>query len=568
MTKRLSLLSLLFILIGCSGNKDADLNYLPQTPNSSSSVCSYDLYGKSADEQLAVLSLQGIANRNEARIYTYSSGHNGVMHLEMYKKKGYITEDEVFEDAYELIYRFRNCIKGIVVTDPGCGPTINLASNIAGVMDLVIASPENVDRIKTATGKDVIYDLQDFGFKGQYDTFMWYKQNIFPMQRHDVLALAPDKGYRDGHFLWDMYRDYLIEFKIPTFWLPGHNDTDYDPRYEEEIINLFKETPTNIPILGFWPYNPQEGFQEFDGVKLAGQYGKFTLVNTHSGNYSYHSGVKCHNGGIFRQQGKTDKEPIKYEKDKKYVALIMNESGDAPCYFMYVGFYPRQWNDPQRGEVPISYGISPSIRMLIPAILEDIYDSATPNDYFYTSISGAGYCYPFEGYGSLTPDPDGTLRDYYHRLTAGNMKLMDHEMLGIYTHSGGGWSENDRRIMNEIICSTPGTNSVISGMHRTAILGPAANEMCGNASIHHTVTFWSYDDLIWDDTSLDEKAAGHLENEIRQYGADSQFIQAMFYSWHYGPRRLSLLKERLEKDGYVFVTLDDFDDLYRQSLNI
>ena len=104
-------------------------------------------------------------------------------------------------------------------------------------------------------------------------------------------------------------------------------------------------------------------------------------------------------------------------------------------------------------------------------------------------------------------------------------------------------------------------------MHRIAYVGEEANEMHGDVSLHHTVTFWSYDDLTWNDTSKDSVAVDHMENEIRKYGGESHFIQAMFYSWHYGPRRLNQLKERLEPDGYVFVTLDEFDRLYRESIN-
>ena len=41
----------------------------------------------------------------------------------------------------------------------------------------------------------------------------------------------------------------------------------------------------------------------------------------------------------------------------------------------------------------------------------------------------------------------------------------------------------------------------------------------------------------------------------------------MFYSWHYGPRRLKIVKDTLEKEGYTFVTLDEFDRLFREATN-
>lgn len=103
-------------------------------------------------------------------------------------------------------------------------------------------------------------------------------------------------------------------------------------------------------------------------------------------------------------------------------------------------------------------------------------------------------------------------------------------------------------------------------MHRTKYTAGNAHELHDDVSVQHTVTFWSMADYQWNDKSLDEQAVDHLEKEIKTYEQDGQFIQAMFYSWHYGSRRLNRLRQRLEKEGYVFVTLNEFDYLWRCSL--
>ena len=150
-------------------------------------------------------------------------------------------------------------------------------------------------------------------------------------------------------------------------------------------------------------------------------------------------------------------------------------------------------------------------------------------------------------------------------MTADNMKMLDLDMLGIYTHPDIAWTQEDRQIAEKYIFPMPGLRSVVSGMHRTEYTAGNSHELHGDVSVHHNVTFWSMENFVWDDISIDEKAVDHLENEIRTYGADGNFIMAMFYSWHYGPRRLNMLRERLESEGYVFVTLDEFDRLWRQS---
>lgn len=104
-------------------------------------------------------------------------------------------------------------------------------------------------------------------------------------------------------------------------------------------------------------------------------------------------------------------------------------------------------------------------------------------------------------------------------------------------------------------------------MHRTGYSAANANELLPNGmTVHHTVTFWSYDDLVWNDESYDDAAVEHMVKEIHENG-DGPFIQAMFYSWHYGPRRLYKLQERLRPEGYEFVTMLHFDQLYRKSLS-
>lgn len=554
----------LILFVSCTGQPQAPVNYLPQTPGTSPEVSGINVEHVSEGMRLTILSLQGLLNRNGAGIYTYVDQDSWL--IDFYKKRGYISQFNEYDDPYAFLADLydSDMVNGVVVYDPEQKFTINLATNIAGVENRLIVNPEDLNAILEITGLEDVMDLRDFGFENENDSFCWYMENVFPKQNHSVLSVA--KG---GVFMFDVYRDYLVEFSIPVFWLPGRNDNDFDEEYEKRVIGMFEKTPANIPVLGFWPgvENGKDiGYAEMDGVGLAGKYGKFTLVNTWVGNYSFHSGVKPELKSYSQDSPLPD--TLEYDRTKKYVALIMAESGDAPAYYLYTGLYPRQWNDKDRGKVAISYGITPSLRMLAPAVLADLYETRSDNDYFFCSISGAGYCYPFLGYAENTGDTDKVLTEYFSGITASNMKYLDLDMLGIYTHPDIAWTEQDKGIADRYIYQMDGLRSVVSGMHRTGYTAGNAHEMHGKVSVHHTVTFWSMDNFTWDDDSQDEAAVDFLEKEIRTYGADGQFIQAMFYSWHYGPRRLNKLRERLEPQGYVFVTLDDFDSLWRQSLQL
>lgn len=560
---RLFLFSLV-ALIGfqCIANECVVSDYCAfQTPSISASICRINVEKLSSGERLAVLSLQGIVNREKAEVYTFVNQDAWL--VDFYRERGVILKDSLYTDPYQLLARFGNRASGVVVYDLEQPYTINLATNLAGVDNRIMVSADMLDKVLAITRLADVVDLRNLKLSDEKEAFLWYKKHVYPRQNHRMLSVA--KG---GMLMYDVYRDYLVEFKIPVFWLPGEKDADYDAEYDRLVKEWLAETPVNIPVLGFWAgveNGKDVGYAEFDGVKLAGLTGKFTWVNTWVGNYSYHSGV---NPGMKKYVQKAPREKAfrKYDSSKKYVALIMNESGDAPCYFLYTGLYPRQWNDPERGEVAISYGITPSLRFLAPGVLADLYRTQTKNDFFFCSISGVGYCYPFEGYGSLLSSPKHCLQEYFQHLTAENMRKLDLDMLGVYTHTADAWSSVDHQMAKEFIFPMSGLRSVISGMHRTKYTAGNAHELHDEVSVHHTITFWSMADYKWNDKSLDEQAVDHLEKEIKTYGQDGQFIQAMFYSWHYGPRRLNMLRQRLEKEGYVFVTLNEFDYLWRCSL--
>ena len=100
-------------------------------------------------------------------------------------------------------------------------------------------------------------------------------------------------------------------------------------------------------------------------------------------------------------------------------------------------------------------------------------------------------------------------------------------------------------------------------MHRIGYTGANGNEIMDSVTVHHTLTFWPAINYKWNDKLQDQVAVDFLENEIKTNGTGGSFIQAMFYSWMYGPRRLKQLKNKMEAQGYEFVTLNEFDYLCR-----
>lgn len=527
---------------------------------------------------LAVTSLQGLVNRTSPRIYIKQDYGDNVRDnqwmLDLYIQKGYVETVMDYTDVYALIDAYKREISGAVVIDPDKDYTVNIATNIAGVENRIIITPEMVPSIQ-AKGITDIKDLKDNNFASAYEAYVWVYNTYYSQQNQDVLSVT---YYEKAH---DFHRDYLIQHKIHTFWLPGVSDPDYDTNLTNHIKYVMHHADANIPVLGFWhavdSSGNARGIGEYAGVKLAGQYGKLTVVDDHVSNYSFHSGIRV-DESKFRQTETRQKDFAAYDPSKKYVAVTMIESGDAPAYFGYG--YKYHQIDSERGTVPFNVSITPTLKYLMPGILEWIYETSSESEFYFGSISGDGYTYPLDGYGEygvldtqhqIVMNQTQIMNEYFVN-SYGHLKTLDMDMMGIYSHPFSAWQSGDDAIVNQFMVNNmERVSSILSDMGRNSgTTGANANrQLEQNVSIHHCLTRWSVDNYYAPyDTSKDQDAVNWLVNEIKTNAAGTNFIHAMAYSWHYGPRRLKMVQDALASEGYVFVTLNEFEHLYRVANNL
>ncbi len=557
---------------GCAQQVAAQIDTLdmvPQSPPAATDVVKVVFTpGISQEKVLAIVSLQGLVNRVKPQIFTYAPNANypdGTQRL--YEQEGYITSVRTCEDLWELLREFSDYYDGVVVYDPQKRYTVNLASNIAGADKRVILSPAMLEEFRQRVDADVdVEDLRSYDFANEHAAFEWYREHVFPRQNHRMLGVVKD------FYMYDVVRDYLISSNAPTFWLYGKNDEGAYPENLADVEWLMENTPSGIPVFGSWigiENGREVGYNEYYGTQFGSWYGKYSLACTWVGGFSYHSGVQI-GDYEFKQTKVRAKHMRDYDPTKKYVALVMVDSGDAPAYYVYDGLFARQWDDPYRGQVPLSYGLALSMRQLMPGVMRHLYDTATENDYFFCAVGGLGYSYALLGLCDSTRMPDRNYHDYFLRTDA-NMRALDMDMMMIYTYSGlQKWSPADSLKVTRHIATMPHLKSLISGLHRTGYAPSEGNGFIGDrgVTVHHVMNHWS-DEHDWElfrsGLAGDGPAVDHLEAELRENAKTADFITTMFYSWHYGPRRLKQLVDRMEKDGFVFVTLNEFDHLYRQS---
>lgn len=90
-----------------------------------------------------------------------------------------------------------------------------------------------------------------------------------------------------------------------------------------------------------------------------------------------------------QRRGYVDKKG-RVARGKRFVAFY---GGDYDGGLLTTHLFPK-WDDPRRGEVPVTWAINPQLSRDAPRIYDHIRANATPNDFFIMADSGPGYVNP------------------------------------------------------------------------------------------------------------------------------------------------------------------------------
>ena len=522
---------------------------------------------------LLAATLQGLANRDTIRLYVDRRGSYDWM-AQYAIERGYFTGRETAiatDDWGALLKRYSSHVRKAIVWDTDKRFSINFCVNIAAVEDRVMLTDTMVEIAKQIIPDLEVVHFSDYKINNQLEAQRYNYKNEFPHLRRDVIG-------------WNYYpvsysRDYTIQMKMPTLWVPGR----FSPEYQEETLNeaceILHRFPPAIPMLGFghaWDVidgkEGNYGLDEFPAVKLHGEYGKFTGVFGTVGNLSFHSPLRIDPERM--KFNRTDPKPITYDSSKKYVAVTMTESGDAPDYIQY-GLRPRQWDDTIRGTIPFSMCYGLLNYDIHPLLTEYFASTQSSKDYMFGAISGLGYNYPLLGFGSkgvidddgiLYMDQEMIMKDHYIKTNDLSKKL-NFKSLGIYSFPSTKWSKDNYRDFDRWVAQyMPFIKSFVGDMHRPEKSLLSKDELYARTAygqnIFHCSTFW----YIGKKTS-EEELVEYLANEIIKHTTyKGELYHCMAYSWHYGPRRIKMAMEKIIKKHpeYVFVTFDQLDLLQEQ----
>lgn len=207
-----------------------------------------------------------------------------------------------------------------------------------------------------------------------------------PAQKEVLDRLAPDPAAaRDNKVIFDR----LIARITP---IPPNPD-------EQALLEKILSQITPFSAVYGWGRPEEANFiRTLNRFKLLG------LCSTVPNN-SFFSAMPSPPASAFKQKGGHCDEVTLTVEPKVYVAFMVNEGDTLKTANGLMG--DGAWIQPERGTVPINWGIDPLLVRDFPALMGYYYATMTDKDYFFAATSGWGYTHPsFLPQDSLMPYAD------------------------------------------------------------------------------------------------------------------------------------------------------------------
>ena len=328
-------------------------------------------------EKAMLVSLQGLANRDEARLYIV---HPPDFQWEIteplydfYKRKHGIQFQEV-ATADEALDLFKKYAKGYVVWDKDIGTTSNVAFTIAGLEDAVVVTEDMIPLVEKH-GLKLIDDLRG-RYTGQTHAEIYadaIKRYWDQCNRDKIMLMG---GHR-GRTMQPAMADWGIREKMFVHELSA------DPEEAEEVeLNrkLLEDLNVGATIFGWQPYGKDT---EEQSTMLLSSYGHKMEGLHNLPNLSYNDHFEFTEGFKFTNNHHVALDATLEAEQKVYMSFVQSDS-------IGIGV----WTKPGRGKLPFAWQVTMNWTKFSPAALEYFHESATPNDYFIGGLSGPGYMYP------------------------------------------------------------------------------------------------------------------------------------------------------------------------------
>jgi hypothetical protein len=413
-----------------SSRKDCDINYTFRRKGTGEawviSMTNDWAIDSGLPERAGIISLQGIVNRKEPRLYLVYPPEWDFKFtpnvLEYLREDRYMAFAEL-KTLADAIAQFRDHLKGYIVWDKEVRTSLIIAFTLAGLRDAVVITEEQID-LAEANGLEKIEDFRG-KFRGQsdFEIYTWaYEQYWDQCSRDYIVWMGGDHGpiMRPGVADWGIYNRAFF------------TDLSSRPEDAEEYdlaCELLSQQNKFSLVFGWHSYKKDTEEQH---VSLTSQYslrveGLHTLPNM-----SFSCQIPPTPDFTFRNNHNVEPNETVLPKEKVYIACIQTD-----C--LGIG----GWTEPGRGDIPYAWEVTMNWVWLAPAMMEFFYKQSTPNDYFIGALSGPGYMYP----RSVPPEDLPQMVDMAHDL----MQKLDLRVFEIMEYTDGGFYMGSPDLPKEIV---------------------------------------------------------------------------------------------------------------------
>jgi len=512
----------------------------PQSPQPVERLYVFDAFDCDVKTKTLLNTAQGVINAQIPRFYLIlqkppetaaakedlKTKHDLVW-LNWLVHNNYIKEPQLLSSVQQVLDTFK--IKKVILVDPDFPASLNIATMIASLKGLPVAYPEQVEEYNL----EVVEDLKG-RWKTNIEAYSWAFDNLWPQMDHSTIAVlspTPDISH---------LRDYLVAKKIFTFWITGAEDGDNNyssPSKEKDAIGqILGKMPVNIPIIGFpWHGGDEIGIGEGPGVKLFSRYAKFLVPINWKANLSVWTGLKAKTK-TFRQPPPRD---ITLDYNKVYVTLLVSDGDNLNTWFDY---FPKYWQSPHRGKIPIAWTMGPTLVDLQAPLLDYYYSTMKDTDSFGTALSGISYVLPEHYATAYGPERDKIWSDFL-RLTNQYMIRLDQRWIwsaGVGPIKGQNFYDYARSLSNlTAVFDTRGGTTYKN-----------ANHLIEGVAVFHAINRWGKRVV--------------LESDILSQVADRTpaFLHIILGNWDYSYDDIKQLADSFP-ENFALVRPEELAQLYR-----
>jgi hypothetical protein len=424
--------------------------------------------GLSQPQKLTLLAAQGLSNRNGPGVFLDFGDDNRWMQMdyvetpeqehfqswnpatpEAFKAK-YPTIADAWMDIWARGYfdfktepwesfLAKSTAKGWIVYD-NFDDEVALVGTLAGQNDALPVMRGDLPAMESILpGLPVVFDVAtiptDPEAGRKVSVHRWMIEHLLPQvskgglvsrvknynqEAHDTFVDI-DQAVQEKWLVYDLthYREDTADEPDPRFSLPA----------ETAALNqILAAYPPLTPVFGWGAVDENTFVRSITDKGL-------TVICSGVPNNSFYNRWKASSLPLRQPHAHVPEKDVKVE-NKIYLAFMVNEGDSIKNAVALQGH--GGWLQPERGTVPMNWGVQPAIYERYSGLMEYYYKTASPNDYFFTAAAGWGYAHP----NRMTPE---MAENFVQQVNRG-LELTDTDYIDIWwiPHSGPVWEAFSR----------------------------------------------------------------------------------------------------------------------------